>query len=471
MKEPTVFPFEHQAAGLVFRIYSAPLVKTNKDGTETTHRSFLVKHYEGANHIQKRQKSWEDVEAYIEEVAAAHRAKDPERLELTGLDRRIYLAAVEALKSTNKAVDQAVRDCVAATNLVAPYGMEIVPAAQLLADSLKRLEKVPMSTAIDFYLQHGKTMTAIKTVPEVIEELTENVKKDGCGDYHLRDLETRLGRFAISFPGNIHEITEREITAWLQNLKKVVWKNGKQVENDLDTLVSKRTRNNYRDAINELFEFARKCGYVPKGLPTAAAETARVKVVSGKNHIITPREAKAVLENLSPHFIPYTVLKIFSGLRTEEAFRLCWEDLRFGSKAVVIEAKLTKLKQRRVPPILPNLAKWLRPFRGLSGRINPGYSSPQAVHKAVAKEARKKAGVILRHNVFRNCYVSYRVAQPQLPAIVAEEAGTSVRMVKSNYLELATKPEAKQWFSINPSKSKIAEMKAFVKKRKRRQAK
>lgn len=218
--------------------------------------------------------------------------------------------------------------------------------------------------------------------------------------------------------------------------------------------------------INELFAFAKKRGYVPKGLPTEASETARVKVVSGKNHIIAPREAKSVLEILSPHLIPYTVLKIFSGLRTEEAFGLCWEDLRFGSKAVVIEAELAKLRQRRVPPILPNLAKWLRPYRGLTGPINPEYSSPQGVHKAVAKEARK-AAVILRHNVFRNCYISYRVAQPQPPAIVAEEAGTSTRMVKSNYLELATKPEAKQWFSIGPSKSKIAEMKAFVKELKR----
>jgi integrase len=347
--------------------------------------------------------------------------------------------------------------------------MGIAQAAQMLADTLKRLEKVPLSTAIDFYLQHGKTMTAIKTVPEVIKELTENVDKDGCGDYHIRDLETRLGRFAISFTGNINEIKEREITAWLQDLKKMVWKSGQQVENDEGKLVSKRTRNNYRDAINELFAFAKKRGYVPKGLPTEASETARVKVVSGKNHIITPREARIVMENLSPHLIPYTVLKIFSGLRTQEAFGLCWEDLRFGSKAVVIEAELTKLRQRRVPPILPNLAKWLRPFRGLTGPINSDYSSPQGVHKAVAKEARK-VGVILRHNVFRNCYISYRVAQPNPPALVAEEAGTSTRMVKSNYLELATKPEAKQWFSIAPSKSKIADMKKFVKELQRRRS-
>ncbi len=470
MKEPKNFPYEHKAGGMVFKIYSAPLIKTNKDGTKTPHPSFLVKYYEGPNLAQKRQKSWAEVEAHIEEVVAAHRAKDPERLELTGLDRRIYLAAVEALKSANKTVDQAAREYVAATQLVSPYQMEIVQAAQLLAETLIRLEKVPLSTAIDFYLQHGKTMTAIKTVPNVIKELIENLTKDGCGDYHIRDLDTRLGRFTISFPGHINEIREREITAWLQNLKKMVWQDGRQVENSLNELVSKRTRNNYRDAISELFAHARKCGYVPKGLPTEAAETVRVKVVSGKNHIITPLEAKCVLENLSPHLIPYTVLKLFSGLRTEEAFGLRWEDLRFGSNAVIIDAALAKLRQRRVPPILPNLAKWLRPFQGLTGPINPDYSSPQAVHKAVAKEARK-AGVILGRNTFRNCYISYRVAQPYPPAMVAEEAGTSARMVKSNYLELTTKPEAAKWFSIAPRQSQLADLKVFAKELQGRQPK
>lgn len=75
--------------------------------------------------------------------------------------------------------------------------MEIVPAAQLLADALNRLEKVPLSTAIDFYLQHGKTMTAIKTVPEVIEELTQNLSKDGCGDYHIHQCWLKPGSSAI----------------------------------------------------------------------------------------------------------------------------------------------------------------------------------------------------------------------------------------------------------------------------------
>jgi len=461
MKKPSSFPFEHQAGGTVFRIYSATMVKSQQGGSKVEYESFLVKYYEGARLKQKRKQSWEAVEAHVEEVVAAHRKNDPERLELSGLDRRVYLAALEALKQVGKGVDQAAIDYAAASQVLAPYQLDIRQAAQMLADTLKRLEKMPLSTAVDFYLRHGKSMTAIKTVPEVVAELTDNLRKDGRGNYHLRDLETRLGRFAVSFPRRIDEILGQEITEWLQTLKKIVWKDGQQVENEPGHQVSARTRNNYRDAIYELFEHARKRGYIPKGLPTEASETNRVKVVRGKNHIITPADAQFVLDNLPPHLVPYTVMKLFSGLRTEEAFSFHWEQLRFSSRAVIIEAKQAKLNQRRVPPILPNLAKWLQPFRGLSGSINPGYSSPQAVQKAVAEQARK-IGVTFKRNTFRNCYISYRVAQPNQPGIVAEEAGNSARTIKADYLELATKSEAKRWFAICPAKTQLAKLKEYA---------
>jgi integrase len=355
--------------------------------------------------------------------------------------------------------------------------LDVLRGTQILREALTKLDKVPLSTAVDFFTRHGATMTATRTVPQVVDELLKELEKDKRGEYHIRDMRLRLGRFAASFPGQIHHLQERDITGWLQELKKTVWKRGKEkpdgdgkaaktkatrIENPEGAPVGERTRNNYRDAIKELFEFAKRRGYVPRDLPTAVEDTARVKVVPGKNHIISPEEAQRALKNLSPHLVPFTVLKLFSGLRTEEAYGLCWEELRFESDSVIIEAKLAKLRQRRVPPILPNLAKWLHPFRNLKGPINPRYSSPQGVVKAVSRESRKM-NVILRRNTFRNCYISYRVAQPQPSAIVAAEAGTSVRMVESNYKALATKGQAKRWFSIRPTKSQLAKLRAFVK--------
>ena len=465
MKEPTTFPHEHKAGGMVFRIYSAPQVKTDKAGVKSSYPSFFVKYYEGVNLIAKRQKSWEGVENFIEEVVAAHRASDPERLLLTGRDRRLQLAAAEALKEIGCDVDHAAREFADATKLLAPHNLGVKQAAQMISEALTRLGLVPLTTAIDFFDRHGKPMKAVKKVPEVTTQLIQYLRNRGVGKYHIRDMETRLGRFEESFKGPIHEITESEIADWLLSLKKIIWIKGEKkhirVERDDSKPVSKRTRNNYRDAVGELFEFARRRGFVPKDMRTATAEIEREKIVPGKNHIISPNEARRGLSVLSPHLVPYTVLKLFSGLRTEEAFGMTWEEFRFKSKAVIIEAKLAKLRQRRVPPILPNLAMWLKPFEGLKGRIVCGYSSPQGVHKAVAREL-LEAKVTLGRNTFRNCYISYRAAQPKPYGEVAAETGTSARMIESNYKELATRDEAKSWFSINPTKAQLAKLRKYA---------
>lgn len=479
MKKPEEFPHEHKAAGVVFQVYLAPLDRTGKDGTKRNYESFLVYYTQGGKRVPKRRSTWEDVETYIDDVVSALRKNDPERLELSGRDRRIYLAAVEALSPLSVDVDTAARDYVAAMKLFSKRDLGLVQGAQMLMDALEGLKGVPLSTALDFYKKHGQTIKQIKTVPAVVEELLTGVEADGCGAYHIRGLRSRLERFSASFPGPIHEIETAQITDWLRALKKIIWQKPKtesdggktdehkavQIENPEGKPVSRRTRNNYRDAINELFEFAKDHGYIARDMETEASKTKRVKVVPGKNHIISPKEAKLALAQLcegAPHLVPFTVLKLFSGLRTEEAYGLSWNELRFKSSAVIIEAELAKLRQRRVPPILPGLAKWLKPFRSLKGPINPGYSSPQAVQKAVAREARK-VKVVLGRNTFRNCYISYRVAQPIPSTIVAEEAGTSKRTIDSNYKELADKVEAKQWFSIVPSRKQIIELEVFVK--------
>ena len=170
-------------------------------------------------------------------------------------------------------VDHAVREFVAATSMLGPHNLDVKQAAQMISDALTRLGKVPLSTALDFYDRHGKTMKAVKTVPEVVTELVENLRKDGCSAYHVRDMETRLGRFA---------------------------------------------------------------------------------------------------------------------------------DL--------LEAKVT-----------------------------------------------------LGRNTFRNCYISYRVAQPKPASEVAAETGTSARMIESNYKELATQDEAKRWFSINPTKAELVKLREYAK--------
>jgi hypothetical protein len=93
------------------------LSKCLKDGSIKKHDSFLAKYYEGVRLVSKRKSCWDEVETLVDEVVSAHRAQDPERLELTGMDRRIYLVAGAALKPVGKPVDLAAIGFVAAAKL------------------------------------------------------------------------------------------------------------------------------------------------------------------------------------------------------------------------------------------------------------------------------------------------------------------------------------------------------------------
>jgi predicted SprT family Zn-dependent metalloprotease len=200
-------------------------------------------------------------------------------------------------------VDEIVREYVAGASIFKPFDISVRAAAQTVADSLKKLRNAPISTAVDFYQTHGNNIKP-ENVPDVVRELINELRQDNRGDYHIDNMESRLNRFACSVASPIHQVLEHEITHWLQNLLKMEWKpegvgaKGKkihvQVENDKGERVSERTRNNYRDAVCELFAFAKKRGYVSRDLQTEASRTIRLEVDPGKNHIITPGEcAKA----------------------------------------------------------------------------------------------------------------------------------------------------------------------------------
>lgn len=194
-----------------------------------------------------------------------------------------------------------------------------------------------------------------------------------------------------------------------------------------------------------------------------------MKVVPSDNHVITPAALRKLLEALPAKLIVPVVLKAFCGLRTEENHPLRWEYLRLESKAIVIRAELAKLSQRRAPPILPNLAKWQAPFQGLTGPINPDYRTPHTLHQAIQRQA-GRAGVELKRNTFRNCYISYRVAQPYPVALVAQETGTSAKMIESNDKELVTAEEAARWFAIVPSPKQLKALRQYAEEMRKQMA-
>ena len=60
------------------------------------------------------------------------------------------------------------------------------------------------------------------------------------------------------------------------------------------------------------------------------------------------------------------------------------------------------------------------------------------------------AGIRYKRNAFRNSYITYRLIVTEDIAKVAEETGTSPRMIKKNYQSRAaiSRATAEEWFSL-----------------------
>jgi len=128
-------------------------------------------------------------------------------------------------------------------------------------------------------------------VPDLVKMLLADLARDRRSDYHIRDLEIRLGRFSKDFSGNIDEVRTKQIDDWLGNLRSLSQHGtgkGKEIRG--------RTRNNYRNAVVELFNYAQTHDYLPKGIPTEAQATNTVDEGDKReNEIFAPGDMARLL--------------------------------------------------------------------------------------------------------------------------------------------------------------------------------
>ncbi|MDR3460079.1 MAG: site-specific integrase [Verrucomicrobiae bacterium] len=407
----------------------------------TWYHSWIVDYSLHGTRCRDRKRTFRNAKTWANAIAIKLANGDMEALALTGQDRRIYLAALQNIKKLKVALDAATRE---------------------YADTKRIVKNADLREVGRFYQKYAqKGLKKIK-VPDLVKKMIADLEADKRGEYHLRDLEVRLGRFAVSYPGYIDNITGSQIDGWLRGLKSLArTKKGQGIAG--------KTRNNYRNAIVELFNYARKNGYLPKDLGTEAAGTTRVHEIKKDNEIFLPDQMDDLLNVAPVRMVPGMAIKAFSGVRTEEICEMDYVTVSLKKGYIILPRRITKSKRRRIIPIPPNLRKWLEPFDGLTIRICWRWSTPQSIFQAwdrVAKRLKIKAGA----NRFRNSFITYRVAQTGDIKKTSLESGNSPRDIQDNYLELATDEEADAWFSISPSEARLKALRAHAEDLKRRLA-
>jgi len=299
----------------------------------------------------------------------------------------------------------------------------------LRAKNLLRPFGIPLHDAIEEYvaIRKRKRVTE-KKVTEIVDELLKAKEQAGLSDRYVETLRTYLLRFADSFQTNIGSISTGAIVRWLDSLK-----------------IGPRSRNNVRQAVVTLFNFARRRGYLPKGETTEAADVETVRDHEGEIAILTPGELSKLLKKAKAIDQLYFALAAFTGIRSAELLRLEWSEINFDKGHIEVKARKAKTATRRLVPIQPNLAKWLSPYRGSKGRL---FQSRRTVDYAI--RFAKRIGIPWTANVLRHSYATYRLSILPDAARVALEMGNSPAKLFTNYRELDRENHAPEWFAVEP---------------------
>lgn len=313
-------------------------------------------------------------------------------------------------------------DFIAAKRKLEEYGKTIGDAVEYFVDHLERIRRCKI------------------TVAELANEVVEIKRKDGRSAKYITDLDQKLRRFCQDFGVRpIAAVAVGEIDKWLRDLNYLP-----------------KSRAQYRANIGVLFSHAERLGMIDRN---PVLRTGKPKLVDAPPEIFSVDELRDLLESASsvaPDVLPMLAIGAFAGLREGEIQRLDWGEVDLSRGHIEVKAAKAKSARRRIIPIQPNLAAWLQPYSGMTGRIVPAGARRKLARVREAAKLTRWPNNGLRHS-----FASYRLAALHDGPRVAVELGhTSPQMLYSTYRELVLPTEAERYWTILP-KEETANVVAF----------
>lgn len=330
---------------------------------------------------------------------------DSKTLVLTGTDRMAYLQAVEVLH---------------------PHGMLLNVAATEFAQALAILNGGGSVVEASRYFAavRGAEIKPIN-VRALVDDLIQTRPANHASKRHLHDLQVRLERFARSFACDIHLVRSHQVQDFLSSLK-----------------LQPRTTNNFRIAISNLFSHARLRGHVARDFdPLAGVPWA--KECDQEVGIYTPEQLQTILAQARREMIPYLTIAAFAGLPQAEIGRLQWEQVK--ADHIVVKGEISKPGEKRLVPILPNLAAWLETPRCASGPVVSFANVNNQLGKLL-----ESASLESVHDGLRHSFGSHRLAVLKNSDQVAYDMGSSQQMVFKHYRRVVEEIQGVRWFALFP---------------------
>jgi integrase len=320
--------------------------------------------------------------------------------------------------------------------------------------------KKTLSFAVDFLLKHyseaGEEMV-LKDATRLYEDHKSLEETRGIISgrqyksirYEMRGLKAYFGEDQM-----LDEITGEQLEKYI---------NAPRTGNNRSAGFSMKTWNNRRGLLSTFFKYSYEKKWVGRN-PVEDVRIFKVKHRRSTAETLTAEQAADMMKFLETYagpkykksplgprypgfMVPYFALSLFAGIRPDnrdgEISKLRPKDIDLDQGVIRIEPEVSKVNERRIVKIQPNLRAWLEKYPlPETGAVPIGDAG------RIVLEVRQKFD--LGHDVLRHTFISMLVAAFRSVGEASLQAGNSEAVVRRHYLDLKTVKEADQFWRIMP---------------------
>jgi integrase len=322
-----------------------------------------------------------------------------------------------------------------------------------------------LSFAVDYFLQHYKEAQECMEVKEAVANyLSEKLRDHERGIISRRQYDSiskEMKKLQKYFAGRIvGEIQAKELREYLDKPF------GRSTKTP-----SLKTWNNRRGYLSTFFKFCLQEKYVGED-PILEIPQYKIKKARGTAETLTAEQAAEFMHWLEDYegripqgkkkpwgtpacMVPYFALTLFAGIRPDwidgEIGKLKTRDIRFDTDVILIEPETSKINEKRVIKLQPNLKRWLEVYPLKKYPI-----IPQPFFQRLWADVRKN--FTLPHDVMRHTFISMTVGAFRSVGDASLQAGNSEAIIRKHYLDLKSVEEADKFWSIVPQGEELPEM-------------
>ena len=406
MKMPS-FPHKVTKQGV-----SVTIGRVDKDGQTF----FRVLYREQGKRKQAWRSTFEKAKKAADDAIEATLTGDASALKLNAAERHTYLRAMEYAGPLNIPLDHIARDYAELITMLAG-------------------KATPQEACRDWLKRHAVKLPEI-TVADAVKLIKSQAETDGKSDLRRKQLANVLDRFALKLNQEVKTLTPKLIAEYLTALK-----------------LAERTRRNHRDVIGFFNRWLILRGYLTKGTDWLEGVQNYTARKLGEITTYTADEMRRLIAAADERILPMIVIGGFAGLRHAEIARLDWSDIDLEEGFIEVKAENAKTDTRRIVPLKPNLKAFLQGMENKKGKVVSLVNTTKHLLQTAtdtADEENEVEALEWKHNALRHTYISARVAESGDVPRVADEAGNSPQVIRSNYLKRMRPTAAAEWFAIAP---------------------